>query len=307
MTNLDENSMQSNDLWGNTMPSALGATSSPAKEKPAAAEKPAKVEKSKPAGKESVAKRKPRPLATADNPVIQAILGERFRFPTKEQAIARLSSVRSQFPTIEDVKAFQEEGHDTNAIHMDLNITETVTIWIRNYNVSLEEEKQDFIGNYAQITIKKLEDLTGYYTLTVQKLEMPIEDHPQKRMRKQAHPNWGHYIIRGTNGKKIYQSQEEARNDLAKLHFEFPDTSIPATEDKVHLIVYDRAAKPPVQKLVLVVKPYKDDEGIECPHGRHIIKSITKNDRPFGQTKKNEALEEEQSMTAALNDGAARS
>ena len=183
---------------------------------------------------------------TVFNPLLQAIMGERFRFRTEEQAVARLKRIGSQFDTL--------SGPDELP----------VTLWVRGFLVTPEEDKRGYLGNFAMLRTRQLED--GAFTIYATKVEIEITEHPRKKRIRYTHPNWGHPNLRKVYAAEPYESVDAARWTLVSLHEEFPDISIPASENRLFIIIYDKSLKAegrqPIQKIVLDVEEQPDGTAI---------------------------------------------
>ncbi len=184
--------------------------------------------------------------ASTRSPLIRAILEENFVFPGEEKAIDRLEALRVQY--------ILSRQHPQEAE------SKSLTLWIRGYATMPEEEKKGFIGHFALVHIKSLED--GKYTLSARKIESDLKFHPQRKRCPQRHPNWGHPVLRNVKKGKIYRTIEAAQEEIRVLHEEFPETSIPLT-NKLYLMIYSRAeeGRAPVQKFVLEIKVAGDSGG----------------------------------------------
>lgn len=134
-----------------------------------------------------------------------------------------------------------------------------VIIWLRGYALTPEEEREGFLGNYALVTVKAVQEEKEKFTLIATKLAADLKHHPQTKRPKQQHPDWGHPILRGVKRKKLYLDVEHAQAELQALHEEYPDVTIPCTH-KLYIIIYDKKLNkvPPVQKWVLTVQPQQD-------------------------------------------------
>jgi hypothetical protein len=96
--------------------------------------------------------------------------------------------------------------------------------------------------------------------LTAEKLDTPLENHPQKKRPTFKQPDWGHPIMRAVKNQKRYETIEEVQAELAELHKQFPDVTIPNV-NKLHVIVYERreGEKNPTRKYTIELK--SDEEG----------------------------------------------
>ncbi len=154
-------------------------------------------------------------------------------------------------------------------------------LWIRNYDVSQEDRKNGYKGNYARIFIKEVDpgdadDPDGIlfaekgYTLCVEKIDRPIHKHPQRRVVKKRHPNWGHPILRDIKNRQEKSGKPytrfEAKEELRRLHIAYPDVSIPAA-DTLYIMVYSKEKElaggsdyKPIQKIILEIKEVDEDQ-----------------------------------------------
>lgn len=180
---------------------------------------------------------KPRRYATLMHPTIGAVLAGTYRFASEEQAKQQLQIFRDHFV----LSRHQNEEAGDNA----------VILWVKGFNITDDEKKGGYTGNYVLIAIKKLPD--GKHTLTGTKLQSELKFHPQRQRPKHKHPNWGHPILRSVKKQRVYPTIEEAQKELQLLHEEYPEVTIPLT-NKLYLIIYSRQQVPPAQKYVLEVK-----------------------------------------------------
>lgn len=179
-------------------------------------------------------------FATLDNPLICAIIEERFRFDDAEQALNRLKQVRKKHQVV----SFDEKS---------------VTLWIKGFAITKEQERKGYVGNYACLYIKSLEEKG--ITLAAELIVLPLAEHPLKKRPQHKHPNWAHPIMRSIAKKQTYPSIEIAQAVLDLLHDEFKDTTIPAAYHKlyVHLYSKEKQRTLPIQKIVLKIVPVSQD------------------------------------------------
>jgi len=175
--------------------------------------------------------------ATAVNPTINAVLKSLYRFANEQQAHDRIAQLKEHFVT--------------SKLSTGENAPNTALIWIRGYALTDAEIAEGYSGHYALISARKMGDK---YTLSALKIESELKFHPQKKRPKQKHPDWGHPILRDIKKKRVFASIEEASNELARLHEEFPEVSIP-DENKLMIILYEKTpdTKSPVQKYKFAV------------------------------------------------------
>ena len=150
-----------------------------------------------------------RTLATENHPTIQAIIHSLFRFETVEQATSRLEAVKKHFIISSRLPKDDDE--------------KTLKLWIRGYDISEDEEKQGYLGNYAAIKVKEID---GKFTLTTEKQRIALKYHPQRKRPRQTHPDWGHPALRVVKKGTIFETVIEAQKVLNQLHEEYPLVSM---------------------------------------------------------------------------------
>lgn len=181
-------------------------------------------------------------LANIRFPLIEAAVGGHWRLPDETAARERLRELRDSF---------------THARKSD---ADALTLWIRGYALTAEEKKQGYLGHYARITVKRAGN--HKWTLAAVKEEVDLKRHPvRKYPTDQAHPNWGHPILRDVKKKRIYATAEEAARQLERLHEAYPEASLPG-EHKLHLMVYGKGGEKeetsPVQKYIFKIRPLEE-------------------------------------------------
>lgn len=175
-------------------------------------------------------------VATVRNPTIEAVINGLFRLKDEKQAMERLASLKEYFILS------KQQPEDTDR---------ATFLWIKGYAVTPEEEEKGYLGNFCQFYIAPLED--GHWTILAQKVESDLHYHPQKKRKKQKHPNWGHPVLRSVLKGRVYHTVEAAREELELLHTEYPDVTIPVP-NKLFVIIYSKQTKPPVKKYILEIK-----------------------------------------------------
>ncbi|MCB2082094.1 MAG: hypothetical protein KDD76_05605 [Rickettsiales bacterium] len=221
----------------------------PAAKKPASKAKKATKPEGDVADSDARTPKRRKRYASVKAPVVEASIGGMFRFSDKVQAIKQLDALKERFIISKD----QEE----NAAHPSLRM------WIKDYQVTTAEKSKGYTGNYAIIRCKELEGKK--YTLYAEKEEVDYKYHPQKKRRKQKHPDWGHPMLRQVKKGLVYTDVEEARAVLMKLHEDFPEVTIPLT-NKLYVIIYSKQYKPPIRKFVLEIKIPEDGVGFYIDH-----------------------------------------
>ncbi len=179
--------------------------------------------------------------ASTRHPTIAAAIAGTYSFTDIEKARQHLSVLSEHF-----VLSRQQEGGGDQGI----------ILWIKGYELTGQEKKDGFTGNFACISIVSKGD--GKFTLKTDKVASELKYHPQRKRAKHKHPNWGHPILRSVKKQRIYPTVEHAQNELQLLHEEYPDVTIPLT-GKIYVIIYGRQYKPPAKKWILEIKVH--DEG----------------------------------------------
>ena len=182
--------------------------------------------------------------ANALHPLVTALVEQRFRFETEKQAIDKMESIKNDYT----ISRQQEENPPKPC----------VILWIKDFQVTKDEEGKGYMGNYAFVTTEKM--LDGLYTLTAVKLDTELKYHPRRKRQAMPVPNWGHPILRNAKKGKIYRSITAIQDELLQLHLEFPDSTIPG-DNKLFLMIYSRGegTTNPVQKYVMKIEPAKGD------------------------------------------------
>ena len=198
-------------------------------------------------------------LADIQFPTIATVMDQLLRLGNEQQAIDFLQNIETHFV----ISRYQI--NEENKRH-------SVILWIKDYDVTPEEDAKGYIGNFAAITYKAVgKKLTLYPT----KIFLDLKQHPQRKyINTQKHPNWGHPILKAIKKKKTYKTIEAAHADLARVHEQFPTASIP-TKRCLYVMVFSRAedTKKPIQKYVL--EPKALPEG-----GYYIAVTLNEGKRP---------------------------
>jgi hypothetical protein len=164
---------------------------------------------------------KPR-YAFIKHPIIAAVANELFRFADEEQAKRKMQSIEDMFIT---------SRHTAPDPTVNTHI-----LWVRGWEVSEEEKAQGFLGHYAILSVKPREKKG--YTLCFTKLASELKTHPEKRREVRPHPDWGHPTLRAARNKRVYESEEDAFNDLMRLHEHYPEISTPGLNSLIIPIYY---------------------------------------------------------------------
>lgn len=139
-----------------------------------------------------------RAYASLANPTIYAAVKSLYSFANLQQAERRLTQIKHDFVTSKQ----SEIVTDANAI----------IIWIAGFEVSKEEKSAGYKGNFAILKSAPKED--DRFTISATKLFSDLKLHPQRRLTRQKHPNWGNPILRDIKKQRLYFSLEEVDNEL---------------------------------------------------------------------------------------------
>ena len=183
--------------------------------------------------------------ANALHAPVAAAINELYRFRDKVHALARLEYLRAQYTHVSERADWADAPGDEPQL----------LLWIRNYELSPEDELAGYLGHYARITCCRLDDEDGYYSLRAEKIERALKFHPQRKRPQARCPNWGHPILRGVKKGKQHPTLESANAELTQLHLEYPETTIPG-ENKLYLMIFSREESPaqPLQKYVFEIQ-----------------------------------------------------
>ncbi|MDE3059544.1 MAG: hypothetical protein KGJ06_00865 [Pseudomonadota bacterium] len=179
-------------------------------------------------------------LAFSNTPTIEAVTEQALRLASEEQAIEWLEMLEHHF-----IVSRHQIDEKTKR--------KSLILWIKGYEVTKEEKAKGYLGNFAAITYKQV---NNKWTLYPTKMYVELAQHPQRKYQNNAkHPNWGHPILRSIQKKKTYETIEAAEADLMKLHEQFPMASIPAKK-RFYLMIFSRDTdrNKPVKKYVFEIK-----------------------------------------------------
>lgn len=180
-----------------------------------------------------------------EHETVQAMLHSLFRFQTPMQA----QLVSNRFADEVILSPKMSDPRDRTAIFL----------WVRDLDVTEEQRKLGYVGNFAKISLVKLPN--GKWTLSMVRVDVPLNKHPLYVKVARRYPNSGHPVIRAASRNKTWPSMQEAFAQLMKLHEEYPEVSTPGV-NKLKIMTYRKAEKgqSPVQRLELSV--VKKDEGV---------------------------------------------
>ena len=180
---------------------------------------------------------KKKKLANYKDPLISAIENNLISFDSLERARLKIAKLKSDYVI--------SKKHDESDV-------DGMMLWIHDFRVSSSEREQGYRGNFALIQINKSK---GKHFLTLEKVDIPIKNHPIKKRNKYKHPDWGHPILRKYVKKAwFFQNQQEARDTLASLYKLYPEVAIPATEDMLYIEVFSKQKDPPFHRIVILVE-----------------------------------------------------
>lgn len=186
--------------------------------------------------------------ASTDIPTVAAAVDGLLRLESQAQVEAFLDNIAEQHITAREQLP---EAADKKSL----------TLWIRGYALTPEEEEAGALGNFATLAYK---EIGMRWTIYPTKICLPPAKHPQRKyVARGKHPNWAHPVLKAIKKGKTYTTIEAAQEELATLHEQYPSASIP-TLQKLYLMVFTRsseadAKKSPVEKWVF--EPKVNPEG----------------------------------------------
>lgn len=167
---------------------------------------------------------KKRYASVLDKP-IKAMIQGTFRFAEAADAQKKIEEQRSDLIFSKAKEGEEGECRDK--------------LWIQGYEITEEEGKQGFLGNFAELEVKWR---SGHCTILAKKVKIPVKYHPKKD-NVGEHPGWGHSLLRQVRKGSSFRSIEDARDRLSRLCQEYPKVTIPTLE-KFYIIVYSKEYGP---------------------------------------------------------------
>lgn len=178
-----------------------------------------------------------RSVAWVSDAMIQAVLQATYRFAAMSDALDALHTLMRTYELSRAQPLTLEEG---------------IIFWVRDYDVSPEEEKDGYLGHFMHVRVA---EEAGLFVLRGEKYAVELKYHPQQKRHREAHPNWGHPVMRAIKRKKIYPTLEAAQAELDVLHADFPAGSIPNAAS-LRMMVYERVKgkkKPDIVKYAMAI------------------------------------------------------
>jgi hypothetical protein len=175
-------------------------------------------------------KKKKKHFAYADHAVIQELSRDLSGEMKRYFAQQKLEMIRRLFAF--DENASGPEGSDR------------VILWIRNYNITPEQETQGYTGNFAKISIVPTEN--GLFRLTMEVVPRKVQSHPHYLKPDRRYPNTGHPAMRAVERKTVFPSREIAQRKLADLR-KYPCTNL-ISPDNCRTLVYSKTYSTPENK-----------------------------------------------------------
>jgi hypothetical protein len=168
-------------------------------------------------------KSKTKPLASTTDAMIRELVNGLSPNMSRERARQRLEIIRGKYQISRNTKEIDNE--------------DTLVLWIRGYALSEEEKKKNYAGNFARLEVGSVS--ADWFRLYITKIEEDISRHPIRPFDKShPHPSWGHPILRSVEKHRVYNTEEEAEEELAQLRREYPDAGILAMKDKLLLMTW---------------------------------------------------------------------
>ena len=188
----------------------------------------------------------------ANDPALTPLLRGRARFPTREDAVARLDGLRAQFTVSKK--------------HAELEPPGSVVLWVRDYEITPAEREAGAVGNFMALIPR---ERNGYTVIHVAKRYVPVRYHPVKDRPvsgTRTHPDWGERVLRtargGTGAEQPYETRRDAEAALESLRNRYPKATRSSTHPgRLDVLIYEgRDHRPsPVGQYTLYVQPA--DEG----------------------------------------------
>jgi hypothetical protein len=176
--------------------------------------------------------------ASYELPTVAAAIDGLLRLESKAQATAFLRNLADHHITAREQLPSAAAG-------------ESLTLWVRGYDVSAEQSAEGAIGNMVALAVRAV---GTRWSIASTKLLLPASQHPQRAyVTRGKHPNWAYPLLKSIKNGKVYPTAEAAAADLAALHEAFPQASIP-TRERLYLMVFSRAKGEkgsPVKKVIL--------------------------------------------------------
>lgn len=159
-----------------------------------------------------------RVIANTRSPLIEAVVTQGFRFADLSGAVAKIAFLKQHFITTPGL--LPESPEDA-------------VLWIKDYALEEAEREEGRTGNFAHVTWR--ETGCGKLTLAAEKLDVPLERHPQRKNLN--HPDWGHYLLRRCRKGTRYDTLDAANDELRRMAETYPKACVLAT-NKLHVQVY---------------------------------------------------------------------
>ncbi len=129
----------------------------------------------------------------------------------------------------------------------------TLRIWVREYDVSPDEWKVGWRGNFVRLRVVTRPDRKFTFATDIE--QIPLALHPQRGLPEdRPMPNAGLPIIRNIIRGKPFVSVEAARQTLQTLHLRFPEACRPGMNDQLKVHIYDKTRKPPIRRVMLEIR-----------------------------------------------------
>lgn len=150
-----------------------------------------------------------------NNEFLQKILKEELKFKSYKKIkeyVLKFVSFYTRFPK------FNDTDDSVVEIVPDPNIE---VLWIIDFDLTEEEVKNGYIGNYGKIIIYEDGD---YFSVKLEKFPHP--NHPRRNRPLEKHPDFGEPIIRNILNKRTYNSFGLAYRELEKLAQKYPKACV---------------------------------------------------------------------------------
>ena len=200
--------------------------------------------------------------ASLNDPLVAAAVGGLLCYKAWNDALYQFRQIRTKFVTSRE--------HDPKE-------DDAFALWIKGYALTDAQTAEGYKGNFAAIKAVKLVD--DMYGIIATKLDTALDTHPQRKRDDKDTPNWMHPVLRSIQKGKVYESFDEAYNEILLLQQTFPKVAIPGS-DSLQLMVYERpkGGKGGVRRYNFKIMPKPDGGWVIKPQNKplRVIKPARK-------------------------------
>ncbi|MEV7229731.1 ATP-binding protein [Polymorphospora sp. NPDC051019] len=197
---------------------------------------------------------------------IVAFLTGELRYTSRAEAVASLQRLREVYPIA------RREDDDSDSVRL----------WVKWFGLTIQDWEAGFVGHYVDLEPEPVG--AGQWRIGVHKHRVDrIDRHPERRSPGQAHPNWGHRVLRRALGSprpqqrpQIFATRAEAESQLDTLREDYP-LSTAWRAGRLGVLVYEgwrreRSEKPTHQYSLR----------IEATVGGYVVRAVDEDFDPEG-------------------------